>query len=641
MKKSNLIYVAALGLMALACNKENEFLPDGQDINLVQKTFYTGTEESAEESKVAFSKGFALKWEEGDQVMVVTKEIAKAFNVTNIKGNCADITGYTQADASEYYGIYPAASMDPSNAWTADGRLIVTIPSEQTAVHGSFDPKAYVAAAKAEGDHFSFKPLITAIRFQLGPKAADVAQVVFKGYDWKSYDDHSQGKKELNMAGKGVLATTNLTAHTYASGISTSSSIITLNAPADGFKAGTDYYIIFRNNNCDAGVEFTFTLKDGSTYVATSEKALYDKGADGKYPGKSNKVKNLGTLDYTQFTKVVTTPLEDYNNGKAISVAGKEITMKTYGTATEISTNNYEIGTDGVFFINEGVTGTKITKTNGFSKLIVISNGESHADLSWANQVRFGKNATIAMKGITIAEFDNDMIVNNINATDNGTGLYFEACKITLPTGAGKTFVHNAAGRTFGELKMHSCDVKVRNNNQRIALLAGTEAPVSTAEFIDNIFYSESAQKQFHVFEGKDANLSDLSICNNSFINTYLDSNSGYATAKNLTNSLTVIKNILELGEYKTIINQNYRTMYRGSSDASAYPATYEGTAGYFYEGEGDVVDQHGIKDSFKGTGIKTSYPKNVPAYSSYDFTNGVFTKNSNVNNISSYGAAR
>ena len=145
MKKINIVLASLFALSVLSCNKElapSENL--NKDENLVLKTFTASYDE--EDTKVSVGVVTAEKvnlvWNDGDEVHILAENQAPstAAEATNISGNSAEFTAYTNPNAKTYYAVYPASAVATENTWVTgtDSKkaLRVTIPAEQQAAHG-------------------------------------------------------------------------------------------------------------------------------------------------------------------------------------------------------------------------------------------------------------------------------------------------------------------------------------------------------------------------------------------------------------------------------------------------------------------------------------------------------------------------
>lgn len=135
----------AMCLLALGSCQKNE---DGGKVFM---TFHATAEQSNAKTHL---NGSAIYWNEGDKIGVFTtsSETSYEFEVENIDGTQADFSGLAQ-NSNAYIGLYPYDEFS-----TISGTTITTsLPSLQTAVAGSFDPKANIMTAYSDDTDFDFK----------------------------------------------------------------------------------------------------------------------------------------------------------------------------------------------------------------------------------------------------------------------------------------------------------------------------------------------------------------------------------------------------------------------------------------------------------------------------------------------------
>ena len=126
--------------------------------------------------------------------------------------------------------------------------------------------------------------------------------------------------------------------------------------------------------------------------------------------------------------------------------------------------------------------------------------------------------------------------------------------------------------------------------------------------------------------------LKEFNITDNTFVNTYLDSNNGYVFLDSLTDKYTVDNNLFELGKYVDVITSNNRWILKCNN----YPAVDNAyfNSGYFYAGTTTDRNMKFAHSKLNGA----LYPKDVSALKSSDFTNCIFVKK---DNFKQYGATR
>lgn len=160
-----------VAMTAVSCTKNiNDDAPAIDGAVRFEATFGTASkavlEPGATESKVA--------WEADDQVSVLAGEGNYLY--------VAETAGYTTTLATEaadvpaegpYYAVYPY----DADAVLASGAVTTTLPSQQTAVLGSF--ATHLAVAQANGSRFSFKNVAGLVKVTVD--AENVTKIVFEG----------------------------------------------------------------------------------------------------------------------------------------------------------------------------------------------------------------------------------------------------------------------------------------------------------------------------------------------------------------------------------------------------------------------------------------------------------------------------
>ena len=434
MKMIKFQFAAAVCLLAIACNKEIPANP-GQEGKLVEKTF-TATYAMSDDadSKVAIDNiaenKANLKWQENDAIKVF------AFNdnnygqatAANISDASANFTvRVPNSSDNYYYAVYPASAVD--NSWISYVKdqvtyyaLTVTIPHEQTAVHDSFDPNAYIATAKAESNNNSliFQPVVSAFCFHF-EKENEPGKI-------KSIKFETGVSSALAIAGTFVCYSNTFQSASWLGGTSVKQTSVTLNAPTDGFKKGATYYVVVRPSEYKDGITFTFNYKDGTTKTATYTNSInIAKG----------KIKNLGDLSARM--KPGKSLYEAYVDGHEVKIG--DITLQKTGNnpvaAKAITgSDNAQDPTDitsaiavgQVNFIS-GYCKIASTKTITSSTYLVANSDNAVINVSGGYIAHTGGD--LGIKGITINKTGtaNYLITNNASTTPGQ--LVFDGCKIT------------------------------------------------------------------------------------------------------------------------------------------------------------------------------------------------------------------
>ena len=180
--KKNLFMVAAVALMALvSCNKEeinNSVVEQPQEEPTVIVEFEAGFDV---ETKTALdAEGKKTVWKSDDRISINGQE----FKVSEIKEDgkaiFVNVNNLPSDFAAPFTAIYPYGS---------DG----SVPAEQDAVAGNFDPKAVIEKATSDNYSLSFKNETSLLKFQV-EAACDAVTL-------SSDDDLATGSKTVTING--------------------------------------------------------------------------------------------------------------------------------------------------------------------------------------------------------------------------------------------------------------------------------------------------------------------------------------------------------------------------------------------------------------------------------------------------------
>ena len=164
--KKNLFMVAAVALMALvSCNKEeinNSVVEQPQEEPTVIVEFEAGFDV---ETKTALdAEGKKTVWKSDDRISINGQE----FKVSEIKEDgkaiFVNVNNLPSDFAAPFTAIYPYGS---------DG----SVPAEQDAVAGNFDPKAVIEKATSDNYSLSFKNETSLLKFQV-PASAEFSEKI-------------------------------------------------------------------------------------------------------------------------------------------------------------------------------------------------------------------------------------------------------------------------------------------------------------------------------------------------------------------------------------------------------------------------------------------------------------------------------
>lgn len=592
MKTLKYVLSIAATLTAIACVQEENPVTDNSNVELVPMTF-TVTADTEADTKVIYD-GEATKWEKDDKIMVISANgIATVFTATEVNGATATFEGETE-QSDKFYAVYPVDAYrgnDLASPTNKGGRLYVNVPEIQTAVAGTFDKNAFVSIAESDGDNLNFKNLCSVVKFDL---------------------DNPEGVKSVrftmtsntNLAGTGNIYIKSLTSHAWGDDIKIdgqsirySKDMITLNAPAEGFQANTDYYFVQRvyqqssDNKDGDGVQF---------YIEYENKISVIEGTSA-FDASRNSIIPLGTIDTNAKLRDVT-PYEAYNLGFDIMVARKPINIKNNGAATLISTHDKTITSNGVYFINSDVTVTLNPASGHYTSLYVIGNDtDAKPQMAVGGNVRWAANGSISLKGLKLIDLDNNTKFQSGGA--NGT-LLIDECSLPTPNNSQLIYLSHDTEA----LAIYNSDMKVTATNKYI--LHGNSKTIQTCTMQNNIVYSPEGDIAQFKFIQSNPTIKTFNFCKNTIANVYASTttNETYCTLTAVTN-YTCDNNLFYMpnysdGRYSWIIkilpeatlsaNNNFLYKTESASNRIRYQLEQSSNAAYISTKttEADLVTQ-------------------------------------------------
>ena len=158
MKKMFVLW-GALALLTAACSNE-----ESQEVSF-SPLVLTAQQEGGEATRTSLS-GTEVHWSAGDNVAAFVSNVAHTSTATEIlSAKSARFTfSDLAADAVVQYAVYPAAA---AVGLVGESVVTVTVPTEQTAVAGSFAEGSAVAIAKGGSSTLGFKNVCGFLAFTI------------------------------------------------------------------------------------------------------------------------------------------------------------------------------------------------------------------------------------------------------------------------------------------------------------------------------------------------------------------------------------------------------------------------------------------------------------------------------------------
>ncbi len=208
--------------------------------------------------------GTSVLWQPGDRVAICYGgTIGEFVNDAATPSATCDFTGIISVigvpDGNTYYGaVYP---YNGSSSYYFSGYYYyLPVPSEQTAVDGSFDPAAFPSVARTLDKHLFFRNLCGGVILRFSEGCQNYSSVVFhaNGLELLTAREVTASIKESE---DGEIPSPAWTYHGKPE--------VTLTAPDGGFKPGVDYYVSMLP--CTLRDGFSIAIKNNGGQVAVKE----------------------------------------------------------------------------------------------------------------------------------------------------------------------------------------------------------------------------------------------------------------------------------------------------------------------------------------------------------------------------------
>ena len=315
--------IAMLMAMASCSSSDDEVAEIKEESKLVPMTF-TATQESNAGTRAALNSNNVV-WQTGDEISIFDGAGNQKFTLT---GDAKDgkFSGNASSDATKFTAVYPYTE---GAQLESDGIVNgITLPAEQTATAGGFDPNAALMMAVSTTENknkLEFKNAVSLVKV--------TTEFACKSIVLSANE---------NIAGTGTL--------TYNSGepsinfTSNISQTITLKPAtvSNSFAAGT-YYMVVPSITLN-GFTITFTAEDNTEYTRKSTKSnTFNR----------SRIKDFGSFAttgdywYDAARGDIVRADQEVDMGLTVTISGvnyKVIFAKTNLTATGLAENEYDYG---------------------------------------------------------------------------------------------------------------------------------------------------------------------------------------------------------------------------------------------------------------------------------------------------------
>ena len=540
MKNYRNLMLVVVAMATLSCAKELVPNEPKENANLSPLSIVASSEKG--DVRAAFSEDDypAIVWQGNESITVLGENTGNQTFSTTSTGANAVFSGLADLTDDVLYSVYPADGNIKLNK-TTDGTVKlanVTIPAVQTAVAGSFDPKAYTAVAKSSDDkaNFSFKSLVSFLKFSL-EDAENVDAVVIAG---NNNENMACTASAVTLEGSHAGDYTNVSRYVRLQGT---------------FETGKAYFMTVRPLAFNEGVTIYVQYNDGSVKSCKAKGPLFTVGK------VRNHIKPLGTIPSSKL-QPVTDLYTLYNLGFDIDVAGMVVNKTTFPSVNYISsTSKDKTLKSGVNFVDADVV-AEFPAAGLTLPFIVAGNTEgSRTTLNATSQVNLVSSKTIS---------DNVVRFQNINLSTEGTSeknyliantadnainsIGFKDCGIELV--GDKSLMYMAATRPVNSLVMEECDVKMNSTkatNNFILQVSGAVYTMTELTFTNNVFWSDSetGTKSFSLYLDRKAAVTALTVTHNTFVNVYPQASYAYCQINDMVSG-DIANNLFYFEDYTT-----------------------------------------------------------------------------------------
>ena len=259
--KTSKIFIMALACMAaLSCAKEI----DNPSAPAPSTNVFTAEKAEFEVAAKSTLQGKKAIWEADDEIAVYADGAAAVKFTTESEGASVQFKSETEVTGSSFLFAYPYNAAKG----VQDGKLLLTIPSEQTARTGSFDPHAALSAASATDltKAVKFKNVLALLKFNIPAEL-----------DGKISSITVESKGGEAIAGDILLNVEDKTNEPSANGVNT----VRLSGAA---MAQGLYYVAVRPCELASGIKVTALFADETVYTKESRacefmvNTMYDMG---------------------------------------------------------------------------------------------------------------------------------------------------------------------------------------------------------------------------------------------------------------------------------------------------------------------------------------------------------------------------
>lgn len=534
---------------AVSCTKEivDVNKETASDVELFPMTFTA----SSQQTKAVMVDAQTIHWQSGDQINVFDGN-GTVYEPFTTSGEGASVTFEGMAGKAEgYYALYPYQA----DAKMTNGTITASFPSEQTAVEGSFDPKAFISVAQSDAEgNLSFKNVAALVKFTM-PDGENASSVTLTA---NADNEKLCGPVKITFDENGNPSAT-------AGGKMTNA--VTLKGTLE---AGKTYYFVVR-----PGIAFSEGLTisiDGKKYRSSSaapEETLVRNSvmALPEFTFKGGMPKDLYTA---------------YEHGFDLQIGGQKFDKATYGDATLI-TEEVKMEASGIYFLNPGVEQKLATN---IGKLAVIGRYADNKSSLYRDSHCNVKATSTDNEYLLIANAEYKLIedltstnglfqVSNVGSFDS---FILDNVKLVVPGTGSKRLINcgSTNSRVISNLIVVNSDILVSEGVTNM-IYSESAVDMSVVKFNNNVVYGVNDITNYRAIYRKSSGILSLQMNNNTFVNLY--TGSGYVYATTIEVPAPIDGNLFYIPSWSTINAYNSVVYPKSTYDAQSSENSYKESA--------------------------------------------------------------
>lgn len=272
MKASRYLIAAVVFALFVSCEEGLEEaiqIPNTSEVDDKEVVFYASAETPLESKAAVQEDSHSIWWEPGDQIKVFSGTAEGVFT-TNLKQSSSKALfrgSFADGEKGDYcIAVYPAKA-----AQSMEGnKICVSIPTNQVATEGSFDPNAYVALARTEDSNLLFYSVCGGLKFSIDRDDIIKVELETSNTVTGTYEAY------ITASASGAI-----TSYGLGSEVSGNKYVTMKYANERTFKSNTPYYLVLKPHTMGSYTIRLFTSSGAVGTFKSSKQVIVKAGTFG------------------------------------------------------------------------------------------------------------------------------------------------------------------------------------------------------------------------------------------------------------------------------------------------------------------------------------------------------------------------